>query len=42
MAFITEESDKECYQQISNLALLMSEGIFGVAVIGVGRSYSGL
>ncbi|EFX74074.1 hypothetical protein DAPPUDRAFT_252317 [Daphnia pulex] len=31
MAFITEESDKECYQQIANLALLMAEGIFGVA-----------
>jgi hypothetical protein len=28
MAFITEESDKECYHQIANLALLMAEGIF--------------
>ena len=37
MAFITEESDKEFYHQIANLALLMAEGIFRVAVIGVGK-----
>jgi hypothetical protein len=37
MAFITEESDEEFYHQIANLALLMAEGIFRVAVIGVGK-----